>query len=101
MIKIEAKYLCCGCGACEQKCPLKCIQLVEDDEGFLYPSVDESVCVNCELCQKVCPIFNKKRSEMDALVSFAVRNPIESERMQSSSGGLFIAFAKEIIRQNG
>ena len=43
MIKIEAKYLCCGCGACEQKCPLKCIQLVEDDEGFLYPSVDESV----------------------------------------------------------
>ena len=45
MIKIEAKYLCCGCGACEQKCPLKCIQLVEDDEGFLYPSVDESVCV--------------------------------------------------------
>ena len=72
MIKIEAKYLCCGCGACEQKCPLKCIQLVEDDEGFLYPSVDESVCVNCELCQKVCPIFNKKRSEMDALVSFAV-----------------------------
>ena len=101
MIKIEAKYLCCGCGACEQKCPLKCIQLIEDDEGFLYPSVDESVCVNCELCQKVCPIFNKKRSEMDALVSFAVRNPIESERMQSSSGGLFIAFAKEIIRQNG
>ena len=31
------KMSCCGCSACLQKCPKKCIEMHEDAEGFLYP----------------------------------------------------------------
>lgn len=34
MIAIEDKSLCVGCGACSQRCPKKCIQMVRDTEGF-------------------------------------------------------------------
>ena len=52
MISIENKSICCGCGACVQKCPKKSISLIEDSEGFLYPKVDETTCINCGLCEK-------------------------------------------------
>lgn len=32
------------------------ISMVEDEEGFEYPQVDESKCVRCYQCIKVCPI---------------------------------------------
>ena len=28
---------CCGCEACRQICPVKCIDMIEDEEGFFYP----------------------------------------------------------------
>ena len=30
----------------------------EDEEGFLYPYVNEESCVECGLCEKICPILN-------------------------------------------
>ena len=30
--------------------------MVEDEEGFEYPQIDESKCVRCYQCIKVCPI---------------------------------------------
>lgn len=35
MIKIDDKALCCGCEACANICPQKCIILKKDEEGFL------------------------------------------------------------------
>ena len=32
------------------------ISMVEDEEGFEYPQIDESKCVRCHQCIKVCPI---------------------------------------------
>ena len=32
---------CCGCGACANICPKNCIKMIPDDEGFLYPEIDE------------------------------------------------------------
>ena len=43
MIKIQSKQDCCGCAACVQRCPKRCISMKEDNEGFLYPVVDESI----------------------------------------------------------
>lgn len=101
MIEVKNKHLCCGCGACEQKCPLHCIQLKEDNEGFLYPFVNKEICTDCGVCEKTCPIINRQQTEMQALASYAAKNPVEEERMQSSSGGLFIVFAKEIVKRGG
>ena len=52
----EKKALCCGCTACFAICPKSAIAMIEDDEGFDYPVIDESKCIRCYLCIKVCPI---------------------------------------------
>lgn len=100
MIKIQNKQDCCGCSACVQRCPRHCISMKEDEEGFLYPVVDESVCISCGLCEKVCPIINrpKKQPVMEVL---AVKNRNEAERIASSSGGVFIALAKKTLEKGG
>ena len=35
----KQKNMCNGCGVCVLVCPRKCIKMVEDDEGFLYPQI--------------------------------------------------------------
>ena len=60
MIEITDKVKCCGCTACFNICPKKCISMQPDKEGFLYPIVEKKQCVNCGLCEKVCPILNYK-----------------------------------------
>ena len=50
------KEECCGCTACYAICPKDAISMVEDEEGFDYPEVDEGKCVRCYQCVKVCPI---------------------------------------------
>ena len=55
-ILYKRKEECCGCTACYAICPKKAILMVEDEEGFEYPQIDESKCVCCYQCIKVCPI---------------------------------------------
>ena len=56
MIQIKNKAECTGCHACYSKCPQDCINMIEDEEGFLYPNIDSTKCIKCGLCEKVCPI---------------------------------------------
>ena len=51
----EKAEQCCGCTACLNICPKQAISMLEDQKGFLYPKIDCSKCVECGLCQKVCP----------------------------------------------
>ncbi len=51
---VPEKSLCCGCGACSVVCPKGAIEMVADDEGFLFPQVDEALCVGCLMCERVC-----------------------------------------------
>ena len=100
MIRIKSKEECCGCESCIQTCPKMCISLVADKEGFLYPRIDESVCVDCRLCEKVCPMINDYVSS-SPIVTFASKNKNEKVRMSSSSGGIFSLFAEKIIEEGG
>lgn len=54
-ILYSSKEECCGCTACYSICPKKAISMIVDEEGFLYPKIDESKCINCKMCLKVCP----------------------------------------------
>ena len=55
MIEIIRKQDCVGCGACSQKCPVNCISLSVDEQGFLYPAVYKEKCIGCGLCVRNCP----------------------------------------------
>ena len=101
MITITNKADCCGCGACQQSCPKKCIAMEPDSEGFLYPKVDKAVCVNCGLCQKVCPILTKKKALAGVVNAYGAYMADEKIRRASSSGGMFTVLAKEILRRGG
>lgn len=52
----QCKADCCGCTTCYAICPKQAISMVVDEEGFEYPKIDESKCVCCYQCVKVCPI---------------------------------------------
>ena len=100
MIKILDKKDCCGCNACVQKCPKHCITMKEDKEGFLYPNVDENVCIDCHICEKVCPVLNQNMERMPLNV-YVGKNPNEEIRIKSSSGGLFTMLAEQVIDDIG
>lgn len=100
MIKILNKQDCCGCSACVQRCPKQCITLHEDEEGFLYPQVDMVTCINCGLCEKVCPVLHQAE-ERAPLEVYAAKNPNEEIRHESSSGGIFTLLAEQIIDAGG
>lgn len=91
---------CCGCGACFNVCPKNAISFREDAEGFAYPSVDEGKCIDCSLCVKVCPVLFPDGERLPLKV-YAAKNRDLQERIQSSSGGMFLPLAREILRRGG
>lgn len=100
MIIINNKTDCCGCWACSQICPHKCISFQEDEEGFLYPFVNTDDCIGCGLCEKVCPAIyiNEPRTPLKV---YASKNPDDTIRIQSSSGGVFTMLGEKIIDKGG
>ncbi len=101
MIKIKVKSECTGCGACRNICPKSCIAMRADEEGFLYPTVDETKCINCELCDKVCPVKNKPIQNNECIQAYACKGKDDSVRMSSSSGGIFSIIAENILKKDG
>lgn len=94
------KYECCGCSACLHICSVNAISMRADSEGFLYPQKDVSLCNNCGLCEKICPIEHPIYSN-DKPAVFAAYAKDERERMRSSSGAIFYIIAKSIIARGG
>lgn len=100
MITIKNKNECCGCSACASKCPKNAITMVEDEYGFKYPKINEELCTNCGLCEKVCPVL-KKMNRKNNIKAYACYNNNEQIRMQSSSGGIFTLIAEYILQNKG
>lgn len=94
------KNICTGCTACANICPKNAISMKTDDKGFKHPIIDEEKCINCDLCKKTCPALNQKKENKELEV-YICYNKNENERMNSSSGGIFILLAKEILNNNG
>lgn len=100
MISIDNKENCCGCEACAEKCPVHCIRIEADEEGFLYPVIDSKNCINCNLCEEVCPFINIEKRILSPS-TYACINKDNEVRILSSSGGVFHCLAKKIIDDEG
>lgn len=97
------KAECCGCRACEQSCPVGCIYMETDEEGFTYPVIEREKCISCGMCHKICEnlgIEKDDRLQAEAY-AYAVKNKDFEIRKVSSSGGVFYELAREIIDRDG
>lgn len=101
MIEIIDKRNCSGCTACASICPINCIQMKPDQEGFQYPQVDSERCVNCGLCSTICPIQNPVAEEEKPQTAYLIQNKDETIRMESTAGGAFTAIAMTVLQKGG
>lgn len=90
------KNNCCGCSACAQRCPQNCINMKEDDKGFVYPVVDSGLCIDCGLCKKVC-FFQGIVEKQKPIECFAYYNENEKYRLKSASSGAFESLCRAFI----
>lgn len=100
MIKIQKTTDCCGCSACAEICPKQCISLDVDYEGFWYPQINSSICIDCHLCESVCPVLNPG-VEHKPLHVYAAINKNDEIRARSASGGVFTIIAEKVIDEGG
>ena len=93
---------CCACRACSNVCPKNAITFTEDRYGFLFPHIDESLCVECGQCVKACnfhpeaPDFKK-----EPIKGYAAVLNDKATVKNSTSGGAFMAMAAWILKKGG
>lgn len=96
MDSICKKEDCCGCKACRDICPQAAIDMVKNTNGFFYPIISQNLCIDCGMCQKVCPgnkILHRIITDESSLFSAYSTNV--DVRRSGSSGGVFYEIARK------
>ena len=75
--------------------------MVPNTEGFLYPVVDEKLCIGCHLCQRTCPIHTPKEIHPQVESAFAAHTEDDHILNESSSGGVFSLLGQAVLDQGG
>ena len=101
MINITDKSKCSGCGSCMNACPKNAIIMQYDSEGFSYPQVDRNNCIDCSLCDKVCPVITKSDYDEQLKLAYAVKTTDEQARRKSTSGGIAYSLASFVLDNGG
>ncbi|MDR0958453.1 MAG: Coenzyme F420 hydrogenase/dehydrogenase, beta subunit C-terminal domain [Clostridiales bacterium] len=97
---ITEKQKCTGCGACVDICPKGCVSIALDDDGFLVSEIDESICINCMKCRKVCPsLVLPRMNPIKRILSASAKD--KTILAESSSGGMFTVIAKYALDKGG
>lgn len=91
---------CTGCAACMNICPKGAIEMQKGDLGCEYPIIDPSLCIDCHLCQKVCPVVHPV-SIQQPLHAYAAVMKKGSNTANCASGGVATAISNYIIQQGG
>lgn len=94
------KKECCACESCLNACPKQAISIYEDENGFRYPQIDASRCIECGLCERVCAFQNIK--EVNTPQAVYVASSLDCSQLEkSASGGIFAAIASRFIEEGG
>ncbi len=94
----ESPSHCCGCGACAASCPRGAVTMSEGKDGFVLPVIDGDLCIGCGACIKACGL-NRGIGSNSAGPFFAAAG--RDDVSESASGGVFGAFARELIASGG
>ncbi len=91
---------CTGCSACYNSCPKKCITMIQDSWGFEYPVINTKQCVDCNMCEKACPILSRENAKCIDQEVYAAWSLDREIRFTSTSGGIFSELAYSMVQQN-
>ena len=98
-MELASKDSCTGCGNCGLVCKKKAVTFTRDALNNIYPVIDSSKCVECGLCQKVCPAINQvEKNSPKACYSCYATN--EAIRKSSASGGVAQAIYRWCLKND-
>lgn len=100
IIEICKKEICTGCGACAAICPVGCITMNEDDEGFRFPYIDSQKCLNCKKCTSTCPSVHHQEKRYPELALGCISTDSLTFN-NGASGGAFGELAKQVLKFGG
>lgn len=76
--------------------------MLPDEYGFLYPLIDEAICIDCGACRRVCAYRREVGGFLnEPAKAFAAVNLNAEVLWASSSGGAFSAIAEVVIEEGG
>lgn len=101
MIDKYEEIACNGCQMCKEICPKQAIKYEVNNEGFWFPKVDYTKCIECGLCVKKCPNKTTLHNTFDQPIVKAVWSIDDEVRLASTSGGLFYELATYVLNNNG
>ncbi|HAR87530.1 MAG TPA: coenzyme F420 hydrogenase, partial [Ruminococcaceae bacterium] len=91
---------CCGCSACMNVCPKNAIHMEENKYGFVFPKIDENLCIKCGACKKVCS-YQKENNGVIPSNTYIFVNKNKQQIMKSASGGAFSGIATKVLEEDG
>lgn len=102
MPELANEKKCTGCTACYSICTKNCITMQEDKYGFPYPRIDSTKCIECKLCETVCPVLHNSTGQLsEHTVIYAAYSKDTEMRLESSSGGIVTEIARVILSREG
>lgn len=101
MKKLPSNSQCTGCMACHDVCMHDAIQFCIDDAGFYIRLETTSKCIDCGLCEKVCPVINAPIKINNIGIPFVAINNNMEQLLRSSSGGVASALSSTMLQKSG
>lgn len=92
---------CVGCGLCAEVCPVACLSMKRDCEGFDVPVLDEEKCIDCGLCSRKCPSLSPYDEGKPLLEGRILVARDRARVARSSSGGVFALLAERVLDEGG
>lgn len=89
---------CTLCMLCINVCPKQCIRLDERPDGDTVACKDDDICIECGLCEKVCPSLNVVDCNYPKKVYAAWTSDSEIHKV-SASGGIAAQMYKETLEK--